>query len=81
MKLPTLLLLASLMIMMGVCSLLDWNIAAAMLLGAFSGGMIFEFVMPIVQKRFFYPKIDESIVVIETPQKETIIERLTIKTG
>ncbi|MDR0789284.1 MAG: LytTR family transcriptional regulator [Bacteroidales bacterium] len=80
MKRLTLLLLAAILILTGVVSLLGWDIAAFILLGAFGGGIVFGFIMPRLDKKYALSK-PEPLQTTSQEDKSEIVERITVKTG
>ncbi|MDR1726278.1 MAG: LytTR family transcriptional regulator [Bacteroidales bacterium] len=80
MKRITFILLAVLLISSGITSLSGCIIATYLLLGAFSGGIVSEFIMPHIAKRFVKAKY-EPLPTVNEQDKNEICERITIKTG
>ncbi|MDR1005940.1 MAG: LytTR family transcriptional regulator [Bacteroidales bacterium] len=80
MKPTTLVLMAVVLILTGVFFLLHIDIAAYILLGVFCGGIVSEFIMPMVDKRFFSSK-NEPVLTPEEEYKTEVAERISVKTG
>ena len=80
MKRLTLLLLATILIFIGISSLLGWKTLAFIMMGAFGGGVVFGFIMPSLDKKDSLPKPEPLQPMIQEDKSE-IVERITVKTG